>query len=140
MSDPDATAVADARRAAERVVAAFAAHDTAAYFAGFATDATFLFHNHPRLLVGREAYRALWLTWEAEGFHVEGCTSDEARCDLVASDVAVFTHRVRTVLRGEGEQRERETIVLARRDGRWTAVHEHLSPDVPGDPGDPGPA
>lgn len=115
--------------AARAVVEAFGAHDTDAYFAGFADDATFVFHNHPDVLVGREAYRALWAEWEADGFHVEGCTSHEARCDLVAPDVAVFTHRVRTLLAGEGEQRERETIVLARRDGAWIAVHEHLSVD-----------
>lgn len=47
--------------------------------------------------------------------------------------VAVFTHRVQTRVttnHGEEDLRERETIVFQlREDGRWIAVHEHLSPD-----------
>jgi ketosteroid isomerase-like protein len=53
----------------------------------------------------------------------------------VLGDVAVFTHRVatRVVLDGaEQDLDERETIVFSRAvdegAGRWTAVHEHLSP------------
>lgn len=46
-------------------------------------------------------------------------------------DAAVFTHDVRTRVRmpaGEETLHERETIVFAREeDGRWLAVHEHLS-------------
>jgi ketosteroid isomerase-like protein len=49
-----------------------------------------------------------------------------------SGDAAVLTHRVgTTVATNEGESvlRERETIVFAKRDGRWLGVHEHLSPD-----------
>jgi ketosteroid isomerase-like protein len=51
---------------------------------------------------------------------------------MLGDDVGVFTHDVLTNVRIEGketEQRERETIVFRREpDGRWLAVHEHLSP------------
>ena len=46
-------------------------------------------------------------------------------------DVAILTHLVRTEIstkKGDETLRERETIVFHRRDGRWIAVHEHLSP------------
>ncbi|WP_258036684.1 nuclear transport factor 2 family protein [Streptomyces sp. SM10] len=46
-------------------------------------------------------------------------------------DTAVFSHDVETRVAthaGEETVHERETIVFARGgDGRWTAVHEHLS-------------
>ncbi len=50
----------------------------------------------------------------------------------LAGDVAVFTHRVSTRALSGGEEvttDERETIVFRREaDGRWLAIHEHLSP------------
>jgi ketosteroid isomerase-like protein len=51
-------------------------------------------------------------------------------------DAGVFSHDVTTVIRtrpGEQTLTERETIVFRRDGDRWTAVHEHLSPQ-------PGPA
>ncbi|KAA0102419.1 DUF4440 domain-containing protein [Mycolicibacterium sp. P1-18] len=122
---------AAAMQAAVDVIAAFGSHDTARYFAGFAPEATFLFHAEPELLPSRAAYEAAWAAWERDGFRVLSCTSLHPRLDLVTDDVAVFTHSVRTRLAGvDEEQRERETIVLRRgADGRWLGVHEHLSLD-----------
>ena len=45
-------------QAALDVVAAFGAHDTERYFAGFAPEATFLFHAEPEILPSRAAYEA----------------------------------------------------------------------------------
>ncbi|MDP9166286.1 MAG: nuclear transport factor 2 family protein [Actinomycetota bacterium] len=122
---------AAAMQAAVDVIAAFGSHDTARYFAGFAPEATFLFHAEPQLLANRAAYEELWAAWERDGFRVLSCRSLHPRIDLVTNDVAIFTHSVRTRLAGDdGEQRERETIVLRREsDGRWLGVHEHLSLD-----------
>ena len=119
--------------AAARVVAAFGSGNLDAYFAAFAEDATFVFHSTPTVLESRAAYREEWASWErADGFRVLACTSSEQRVQDLG-DVAVFTHRVRTLVHAAGEQaelHERETIVFRRADdGRWLAVHEHLSPD-----------
>ena len=50
----------------------------------------------------------------------------------LTENVAVFTHQVHTTVNtGQDEESldERETIVFRREDdGRWLAVHEHLSP------------
>jgi ketosteroid isomerase-like protein len=126
---------ASAMQAAVDVIAAFGSHDTARYFDGFAPEATFLFHAEPELLRSRAAYEAEWAGWEQDGFRVLSCTSLNPRLDLIADDVAVFTHSVRTRLAGvDDEQRERETIILRRAaDGRWLGVHEHLSLDSPED-------
>lgn len=123
--------------AAAHLVTVFGRHDPAAYFACFAPDATFVFHNHPEILTSRAAYEEVWAGWEADGFHVEGCESVDGAVTCPSDDLGVFTHRVRTRLAGEPEvQEERESIVFCRQaDGSWLAVHEHLSPD----PG-PGPA
>lgn len=120
-----------AMQAATDLVAAFGAHDTRRYFAGFAPDATFLFHNVPGLVQSRAAYEGLWQDWEKDGFHVLACRSLNPRLDLIADNVAVFTHDVATQLAGESEeQHEQETIVLRRGpDGHWLGVHEHLSAD-----------
>jgi ketosteroid isomerase-like protein len=130
MPNPDELSAA-AMQAAVDVIAAFGSHDTERYFAGFAPEATFLFHAEPELLPSRAAYEAAWAAWERDGFRVLSCTSLHPRLDLVTDDVAVFTHSVRTRLAGvDEEQRERETIVLRRSaDGRWLGVHEHLSLD-----------
>ena len=129
--DQDQTAVAGA---ADRLVAAFGRHDTDAYFAAFAPDATFIFHNHPEVLANRAAYRALWQDWESSlGFRVLDCKSS-ARDIKVYGDTAIFTHRVETRAMFGGEavtSHERETIVFRRDGGQWLAVHEHLS-SLPG--------
>ena len=119
MSDPDAEVGA----AAAALVAAFGAHDVSGYFGAFAPEATFLFHTTPRLLESRAAYEAEWRSWEADGFRVLGCRSIEPEVHLLTTDVAVFTHRVRTRMRdaeGEHDLAERETIIFRRgQDGRW---------------------
>ncbi|WP_287799429.1 nuclear transport factor 2 family protein [Acidiphilium sp.] len=130
-----AQAEAEVRRAAQELVARFAAHDTENYFAVFAPEASFIFHTTPQPLPSREAYRALWRAWEADGFRVLGCESFEP--DIrVHGDVAIFTHRVETRLTAGGAEQaalERETIVFRRGpDGRWLAIHEHLSPCASG--------
>jgi len=118
--------------AARQLVAAFAAHDTESYFSRFAPDATFVFYTHALPLRDRQAYRELWTSWERDGFRVLSCTSFDPHVHVLDEDAAVFTHRVHTVVRtGEHEEAldERETIVFRREvDGRWLALHEHLSP------------
>jgi uncharacterized protein (TIGR02246 family) len=119
--------------AAAALVDAFARHDVAGYFAAFRPDATFCFHTHPEVLRSRAEYEALWRSWEDDGFRVLGCTSTQQHVQLLG-DVAVFTHRVATRLRTDGPEeslQERETIVFARADDGWLAVHEHLSPAQP---------
>jgi ketosteroid isomerase-like protein len=117
-------------RAAAALVAAFGEHRTADYFAAFAPDATFVFHDAPAPLPDRAAYEAAWASWEADGFRVQGCATSDTAVQLVAPGVAVLTHAVRTTLAGaDAPTAERETIVFRREDdGRWLAVHEHLSP------------
>ena len=126
------SAEAEVRSAAEALVAAFGHGDLDAYFGSFADDATFLFHTTDRRLTSTEEYRREWAQWVAEdGFAVLDCLSED-RLIQVFGDAAVLTHRVRTTVstnEGESVLRERETIVFAKRDGRWVAVHEHLSPD-----------
>jgi ketosteroid isomerase-like protein len=126
----------EVRRAAEALVSAFGHGDLEAYFACFAADATFLFHTTDRLLTSTDDYRHEWARWVAQdGFQVLDCSTDDTVIQVLG-DTAVLTHRVRTtVSTHEGTEvlRERETIVFTRRDGRWSAVHEHLSPDP--DPG-----
>jgi ketosteroid isomerase-like protein len=120
--------VLDAGRA---LVAAFGSHDVPRYFASFAEDASFLFHNTDEVITSRSRYEQIWREWERDGFRVLGCRSLDQRVQLLGPDTAIFTHRVRTLLAGEeAELRERETIVF-RRDGsgRWLGVHEHLSVD-----------
>lgn len=125
--DQNQTVVAEA---AERLVAAFGRHDTEAYFAAFAADATFIFHNHPAVLASREDYRLLWKDWETSlGFKVLDCKSSDRDIKLFG-DMAIFTHRVETRAAFGGEaitSYERETIVFRKHDGQWLAVHEHLS-------------
>jgi ketosteroid isomerase-like protein len=121
----------EVRRAAAALVSAFGSNDTEAYFACFADDATFLFHTTDRLLTSTDEYRQEWARWAAEdGFRVVDCATGGTVVQLLG-DTAVLTHRVRTTVAthaGTDVLRERETIVFARRDGRWVGVHEHLSP------------
>jgi ketosteroid isomerase-like protein len=125
MTDHDAVL-----KAAADLVAAFGSHNTEAYFASFATDATLLFHNVDRLMTSRQDYMAEWKEWEAAGFRVHSCASREQNVQVIG-DVAVFSHRVSTSLEdadGLHHSDERETIVFRRADtGRWLVAHEHLS-------------
>lgn len=118
--------------AAEALVDAFGRHDTAAYFDCFMPDATFCFYTAPERLGSRQAYQDTWAAWEREdGFHVVSCRSTDPRVQVLGDDTAVFTHDVETEVEtnaGRERVRERETIVFVRADGRWLAVHEHLSP------------
>lgn len=126
-----AVALSEVATASDALVASFAAHDRDAYFASFALESTFVFHTSAQRFGSRADYEREWVTWESDGFHVESCESVDRRIDLITDEVAVMTHGVRTRIAGVNEvQRERETIVFRRaRDGRWLAVHEHLSPD-----------
>jgi len=117
--------------AADTLVRAFGKHDRKAYFDAFSPAATFVFHNLDRTLSSRAEYEAEWSLWERrDGFRVLGCRSTERKVQL-AGDVAIFTHAVETDVSMAGKtttSNERETIVFARDpDGRWLAVHEHLS-------------
>ena len=121
---------AEALAAVDRIVADFANHRRDAYFAGFAPDATFLFHTAPHRLESRVAYEQLWDDWERQnGFRVTACTSSNRRIQLF-QDLAVFSHDVETVVEIDGVTQtlvECESIVLEHRGGAWLCVHEHLS-------------
>ncbi|RDH79987.1 DUF4440 domain-containing protein [Mycolicibacterium moriokaense] len=121
--------------AADSLIAAFGRHDVETYFAAFHPDASFVFYNHPQRLESVAEYRALWRQWENDsGFRVQHCHSSNRRVDVYETS-AVFTHDVGTTVTNidenstpaQTETAERETIVFARFDGRWLAVHEHLS-------------
>lgn len=119
--------------AANHLLEVFGSHQRDEYFACFTEDATFIFYNTPGLLGSRAAFEAEWDRWVAEdGFQVLGCTSSDQAVQMVGDDVAIFTHSVSTRARSLGEEGtsdERETILFRRQeDGRWLAIHEHLSP------------
>lgn len=128
------TATDEVLAAAARIVDDFGHHRTEAYFAGFAAEATFMFYTHTERLNSRAAYEALWAQWETnDGFRVHGCRSTDQRVQLIGDDGAVFTHYVASDVEFGGETstiRERETIVFARHNGVWVAIHEHLSPET----------
>lgn len=115
---------------AEALIAAFEANDRNGYFSFFTPEATFIFHAVPFVMEGRAAYEVEYDRWVREdGFKVLECTSTRQRAD-VFGDNAVFTHQTYTRVRtnaGEGAYHERETIVFTRQNGKWLAVHEHLS-------------
>jgi ketosteroid isomerase-like protein len=132
----DEQAAGEVMRAAATIVRGYGAHDTEAYFAGFHPEATFVFHTSPERLGSTGEFRTEWERWEREdGFRVLSCRSSDQHVQ-VWGEVAVFTHTIDSVVRtadGDESSTERETIVFARQgDGRWLAVHEHLSP-LPGD-------
>ena len=121
------------REAAARLVAAFAANDTAGYFDCFSEDATFVFHTLAQPLLSRQAYQALWQQWQLDGFAVLACRSSNAHVSL-QGNVAIFIHDVATQLRLAAEEhqlQERETIVFRLENRRWLACHEHLSAPSP---------
>jgi ketosteroid isomerase-like protein len=121
----------EVRAAVAALVADFGAGRVDEYFAGLAPDATFVFHTSPERLESRDAYRALWDRWVREdGFLVLSCTSTNVLVQRLGDDAGVVSHEVATRIStnaGEEDVRERESIVFARRDGRWLVVHEHLS-------------
>ena len=122
----------EVQEAADRLVAAFAATDTEAYFAAFSPEATFIFHPEAQRLGSRSAYRTLWDGWLAGGWRVLECRSSEQDIQLLGA-TAVFSHRVATTVRvdrdgGRDTSDERETIIFSRTpDGGVVCVHEHLS-------------
>jgi ketosteroid isomerase-like protein len=116
--------------AASAIVEAFAATDSDRYFAGFAPDATFIFHTEPARLESRGEYERLWTEWVDSGWRVLECQSSHQVVQCFPGG-AVFSHEVLTrVDTGDTEDayRERETIVFRVDDGGIIAVHEHLSP------------
>jgi kynurenine formamidase/ketosteroid isomerase-like protein len=129
---PRALSRDEVQEAADRLVAAFAATDTEAYFAAFSSQATFIFHPEAQSLGSRSAYRTLWDNWLASGWRVVECRSSEQDIQLLGS-TAVFSHRVATTVQidregGRDTSDERETIIFSRAlDGSIVCVHEHLS-------------
>lgn len=121
--------------AAEAIVAAFRSNDEERYFAAFAPECTFAFHTDQEVLVGRDAWRSAWRELRDSGWRVVDCRSLSTHVQPIGQDGGVFLHELETTAEQDGRHetyRERETIVFERRDGRLTAVHEHLSP-VPAD-------
>jgi uncharacterized protein (TIGR02246 family) len=114
------------------IVSAFGDGRVDDYFSYFHPDCSFVFYSTEDRLNSVAEYRALWDRWVAEdGFEVRSCSTRDTNIQ-VWGDAAVVTHSVETQSRthsSEEVELERETIVLARQaDGRWLAVHEHLSP------------
>lgn len=131
-TEPGALSREEVQEAADRLVAAFAATDTEAYFAAFSPQATFIFHPEAHRLGSRSAYRTLWDSWLASGWRVLDCRSSEQDIQLLGA-TAVFSHRVATTVQidqegGRETSDERETIIFSRAvDGSIVCVHEHLS-------------
>ncbi|MCY7412707.1 MAG: nuclear transport factor 2 family protein [Salinibacterium sp.] len=129
-SSSDKAVTTEVLAAADAIIDDFGNHRKAAYFSGFAPEASFVFHTAERRLETREEYELLWAQWERDdGFRVHGCSSTERRVQAFG-DTAIFTHSVRSQIEFSGqvsEVEERETIAFVRRAGRWVAVHEHLS-------------
>lgn len=130
-TEPDAAAeTAAALEAVDAIITHFGNHERAAYFSGFAPEATFLFYTTPDRLESRAAYEKPWDEWEAEaGFHVLSCSSSNRHIQVFGT-TAVFSHDVDTTLTMEGATEsvaERESIILELRDGHWLGIHEHLS-------------
>lgn len=121
----------DVLAAANSLLEAFAMHEVDAYFSHFSPEATFIFHNLDRVLKSRAEYEEEWARWESQdGFKVLNCKSSDQVVRLWG-DVAIFSHTVITDVQFGTEastNHERETIVFhCNADGRWVAVHEHLS-------------
>lgn len=116
--------------AADSIIRAFADTDTAAYFAGFASDATFIFHPESARLDSRAAYEDLWASWLKAGWKVTACTSTDRLVQAFPGG-AVFSHTVATSIDsadGPDSYIERESIIFrVNADDSLTAIHEHLS-------------
>lgn len=120
--------------AADAIIEAFAATDTAAYFAGFAADASFVFHPEPARLNSRAEYEALWASWIKAGWRVTACRSTDRLVQSFPGG-AVFSHTVATSIDsadGADSYVERESIVFRVAGDGLEAIHEHLS-TVPGE-------
>lgn len=119
--------------AAADIVAAFGNHEPQRYFSYFSPTATFVFYTSDRRFNSRREYELEWAKWEADGFHVLTASSSEQLIQFSRDEtVAIFTHTVRTKLNTGTEiitTGERETIVFELQEGRWMAIHEHLSGD-----------
>jgi len=116
--------------ATDELIGAFAANDTAAYFACFTPDATFVFHPESSRFGDRAAYETVWASWLDSGWRVVSCISSDRLVQIYAN-FAVLTHTCDTVTSVDGEEttlRERESIVFVVDGDRLLAVHEHLSP------------
>ncbi|WP_278373525.1 YybH family protein [Brevibacterium casei] len=138
LTDEALTPTVDAvTQAAATIVEAFAATDTKAYFAGFAEDASFIFHPEDLRLNSRAEYEETWRGWHADGWSVVWCVSSDPLVQTFPGG-AVFSHTVDTTVEtGSGREsyRERESIVFRHLgEGHLIAIHEHLS-TVPGDDG-----
>ena len=122
---------AEVLTAAAAIIKAFGNNDRDTYFTLFDPAATFIFYSTPYRLNDVVAYQKEWTKWEKEsGFRVRSCKSSDPRVQLFG-DTAIFTHSVSTDIsttQGNSTLNERETIVFHRINGRWIAVHEHLSP------------
>ncbi|MGW6174246.1 YybH family protein [Arthrobacter sp. NPDC055138] len=129
-----APSIEQVKDAAAKIVSAFAATDTDRYFAGFAPDASFVFHTEQERLDSRAAYESLWTEWLNDGWRVVACQSSNQHVTVFPGG-AVFVHDVATTVAlpdGEDSYRERETIVFRNDErGSLVAVHEHLSPVSP---------
>ena len=114
-------------------MAAFGSHDPERYFSYFSLEATFIFYNSDRRLNSRKEYEQEWAKWEKDGFQVLSASSSDPLIQFSRkNNVAIFTHTVRTKLNSGTEiitTGERETIVFELQEGRWLAIHEHLSGD-----------
>lgn len=116
--------------AASAIVDAFAATDGDRYFAGFAPEATFIFHTEADRLADRAEYERLWSGWVESGWRVLECRSSQ-RVVQPFPGGAVFSHNVFTRVDAAGTEEaygERETIVFRLDVDRLVAIHEHLSP------------
>jgi hypothetical protein len=123
--------VAEAIAASKAIITAFGRDEPSTYFALFDSAATFIFYTSPQRLESRAAYEAEWAIWRRDlGFRVRSCASSDQHVQVL-DDVAILTHFVRTditTIQGDTTLYEWETIVFHRKQGKWIAVHEHLSP------------
>jgi len=120
---------AEVLAAADAIIEAFAATDTDAYFAGFAPDASFVFHPEPARLNSRAEYESLWAGWLASGWRVTACSSSERLVQTFPGG-AVFSHTVATSIDsadGPDSYVERESIIFRSVEDGLEAIHEHLS-------------
>ena len=122
--------------AAAALVADFGRSDRDAYFSHFAPSASFIFYPEAERLTSRAAYeqdRDL-LRADRDPIHparIYGDLLPRLTPQMLGDEAAVFAHDVTTVVSAGGQEdtvNERETIVFQFIDGRWLAVHEHLSP------------
>ncbi|MGK0716281.1 YybH family protein [Leucobacter sp. W1153] len=125
---------AETLQAAANIVEAFSRNDTAGYFAGFAHNASFVFHPEPRRLNSRSEYEELWESWTSAGWRVVECLSSDQLAQVFPGG-AVFSHTVQTTTETDGNREsytERETIVFRVAGDQLLAIHEHLSlPSAP---------